>query len=143
MVLGHLLYISKAMQPMDRAQLEAIRKISSVRNRELDITGVLFYSAGHFVQLLEGDMDHIHRRFERIADDTRHNDVRLLVLRPSEKRVFAKWEMGLLDLDAHNDARQRDLEELIKLAESANNDVYSTPVELEILRRFRGMLTPA
>ena len=142
MVLGHLLYISDAAHPMSRDELEAIRETSVRNNIHLDITGVLFYSAGHFVQLLEGDMGTIHRLFEKIAVDDRHQNVRLLVLRPAQKRIFDQWEMGLLDLDEHSEAYQRDLAELVRLAESANNSDFGTPVELEILSRFC-MLLPA
>ena len=111
-------------------------------NARLGITGVLFYSAGHFVQLLEGDMQTIHTMFEKIAADTRHENVNLLTLRPSERRVFAQWEMGLLDLDEHSKAHQRDLVELVRLAESADDSVFGTPIEMEILSKFC-MLLPA
>jgi len=141
-VLGHLLYISDACHPMTREELEAIRDTSIRNNIHLDITGVLFYSAGHFVQLLEGDMGTIHRMFERIAADDRHENVKLLVLRPAEKRVFEQWEMGLLDLDEQSEADQKDLVELVRLAEAADDNDFGTPVEMEILSRFC-MLLPA
>lgn len=142
MVLGHLLYISDAVLPMDAEKLEAIREVSARNNAEHEITGVLFYSAGHFVQLLEGDTDEIHRLFEKIASDTRHQNVRLLVLRPAERRDFADWNMGLLDLDQHNADRRRDLDELVRLAGEGDKNCFGTPVELEILSRFC-MLLPA
>ena len=142
MVLGHLLYISDASHPMSRAELEAIKDTSVRNNIHKDITGVLFYSAGHFVQLLEGDMGTIHRLFEKIATDARHQNVRLLVLRPAEKRIFDQWEMGLLDLDEQSEAYQKDLVELVRLAQQADDSVFGTPVELEILSRFC-MLLPA
>ena len=143
MVLGHLIYISDARQPMTRAELEAIRDTSMRNNIHMDITGVLFYSAGHFVQLLEGDTGAIHWLFEKIASDHRHENVRLLVIRPAEKRIFEQWEMGLLDLDHQSKACQRDLVELVRLAESANNQDLGTPVEMEILNRFCMLLPVA
>ncbi len=142
MVLGHLLYISDACHAMSRAELEEIRSVSVRHNARLGITGVLFYSAGHFVQLLEGDMEQIHTLFEKIADDARHENVKLLTLRPSDRRVFAQWEMGLLDLDEQSKVYQRDLVELVRLAESADDSTFGTPVEMEILSKFC-MLLPA
>jgi len=142
MVLSHLLYISDAVQPVLPQDLEAIRDVSAKNNVRLDITGVLFYSAGHFVQLLEGDAGDIHRLFEKIAGDRRHRNVRLLVLRPAEQRIFADWSMGLLDLSGNNPQHQRDLEELVLLAKQGDDKTYGTPVELEILSRFC-MLLPA
>lgn len=142
MQLSHLLYISDAAQSMDADELEAIRCVSARNNAKLGVTGVLFYSACHFVQLLEGDTRVIHRLFEKIANDPRHRNVRLLVLRPAEKRVFSDWAMGLLDLTECDPQRVRDLEELVKLAGEGDDQTCGTPVELEILSKFC-MLLPA
>lgn len=142
MVLSHLLYISDAVGQMSGEELESIREVSARNNAEQGITGVLFYSAGHFVQLLEGDAEKIHKLFEKIAQDRRHERVRLLVLRPAEKRVFKDWNMGLLDLNVFDPAHHRDLEELVKLAEDSDDSTFGTPVEMEILSRFC-MLLPA
>ena len=87
-------------------------------------------------------MDRIHTMFEKIAADARHEHVKLLTLRPADRRGFAQWEMGLLDLDEQSRAYQRDLVELVKLAESADDSVFGTPVEMEILSKFC-MLLPA
>ena len=143
MVLGHLLYISDATHPMSRDELEAIKDTSARNNSRRGITGVLFYSAGHFVQLLEGDMGTIHRLFEMISSDTRHEHVKLLVLRPAEARVFEQWDMGLLDLDDQTEAYQRDLVELVRLAEQADSQAFGTPIELEIFSRFCMLLPTA
>lgn len=142
MVLAHLLYISEAVKPLTREQLEALCEASAANNAEKGITGVLFYSASHFVQLLEGDAETIHALFEKIAVDPRHQRVRLLVLRPAEKRVFSDWNMGLLDLDDRSDRERRDLEELVRLAKQGDDHQFAAPVEMEILSRFC-MLLPA
>ena len=143
MVLAHLLYISDAVKPMPLDQLEEIRAVSSRNNAERDITGVLFYSACHFVQLLEGDPEAIHALLEKIATDPRHHNVRLLVLRPAERRIFSEWNMGLLDLDEGCDKDRHDLDELVKLAAQGERDRFGTPVEMEILSRFCMMLPAA
>jgi hypothetical protein len=140
--LGHLLYISDAVRSFNRAELQEIRDVSVPYNAEHGITGVLFYSAGHFVQLLEGDMGVIHKLFDKIASDCRHKNVKLLVLRPAERRIFSGWEMGLLDLDGYGEAEQRDLQELIMLASQGEHNVYGTSAEMAILSRFC-MLLPA
>ena len=140
MTLGHLLYLSDATQAFGREELESIRSVSARNNAELGVTGVLFYSAGHFVQLLEGDMAVIHKLFETIASDCRHKNVKLLILRPTEKRIFSDWGMGLLDLDGYGEAEQRDLQELIMLASQGDENMYGTPSEMAILSRFCMML---
>ena len=140
--LGHLLYLSDAVRAFNRDELNEIRDVSVRFNAEHGITGVLFYSARHFVQLLEGDMRVIHKLFEKIASDRRHKNVTLLVLRPAERRIFSNWDMGLLDLDGYGKAEQRDLEELVKLAAQGDQNAYGTSAEMAILSRFC-MLLPA
>ena len=97
----------------------------------------------NFVQLLEGDTTAIHALFEKIATDPRHHRVRLLVLRPAEKRVFTRWNMGLLDLAHCDPDRRRDLAELVRLAGMGDDQQFGTPVEMEILSRFCMMLPAA
>ncbi len=142
MTLGHLLYISDAVKPMTTIELGNIQFVSARYNAGKDITGVLFYSAGHFVQLLEGDMTDIHSLFEKIAVDPRHRRVRLLLLRPAQRRIFKDWSMGVLDLDQYTSAERSDLNELVRLAEQGDAQTPGTPVELEILSRFC-MLLPS
>lgn len=142
MALGHLLYISDAVQPITHRDLEAIRMVSARSNAQLQITGVLFYSAGHFVQLLEGEPAMIRALFAKIKGDPRHCEVKLLVERLANRRVFPDWSMGLLDLDEFSAAERRDLDELVRLASHGEVGDDGTPVELEILSRFC-MLLPA
>lgn len=140
--LGHLLYVSDAVRPMSHHDLEAIRDVSISYNAEHGITGVLFYSKGHFVQLLEGDPAELRTLYERIERDARHHHVRLLVERPADHRVFADWEMGLLDLQQYTENERRLLDELVALAGGGDTATDRTPIELEILSRFC-MLLPA
>lgn len=143
MALGHLLYISDALRPMSREDLDAIRDVSVMNNAKLGITGVLFYSAGHFVQLLEGEPDAIHELYEKIVRDVRHRKVRLLVERPVDRRIFTDWNMGLLDLDQHGEDERDQLEELVQLAGQGEVKDDGTPIEMEILSRFCMLLSAA
>lgn len=142
MVPSHLLYISEAVSPMSSIELNQIRETSARNNAEMDITGILFYSAGHFVQLLEGDAEQIHSLFEKIATDPRHHNIKLLVFKPVADRLFGDWNMGLLDLTEQGERERRDLEELVKIASESDDSTFGSPIEMEILSRFC-MLLPA
>jgi len=140
MALGHLLYISDAVQPITRQDLEAIRTVSMRNNAPHRITGVLFYSAGHFVQLLEGEPATLRALFEVIKCDPRHCEVKLLLERPADRRIFTDWSMGLLDLDNYGESERHDLDELVRLASRDEPTDDAVPIELEILSRFCMML---
>jgi len=142
MALGHLLYISDALRPMTQDDLDAIRDVSNTFNAKHGITGVLLYSAGHFVQLLEGEPSVIRALYDKIVQDPRHMNLRLLVERPADRRVFADWDMGVLDLDQHASRHRESLDELVQLAGTGATSPDGTPIEMEILSRFC-MLLPA
>jgi len=62
-------------------------------NPENDITGALICRADLYLQLLEGPADAVEATFARIARDDRHVEVRHLVSRPVERRLFPDWAM--------------------------------------------------
>lgn len=142
MALGHLLYISDADEALTSDDIEAIRTVSARNNAVLDITGILFYSNGHFVQFLEGDPEAVHGLFDTIVEDDRHDNVKLLFERPSPERVFTDWDMALLDLDEYTDKERLDLDDLVHLA-GYQVRANERPIELVILERFRALLPTA
>lgn len=50
----HLIYTSYAIEPFDEAKLIELLKKARENNRLLDITGMLLYVNGKFMQVLEG-----------------------------------------------------------------------------------------
>ncbi|MEM6749734.1 MAG: BLUF domain-containing protein [Planctomycetota bacterium] len=142
MALSHLLYVSEASASLAEDDLRDIADVSEQNNRERHITGVLFYSAGQFVQLLEGEEEDVRWLFEKVARDPRHHGVRRLVLHEVDRRVFTEWGMGLLDLERHGEDAQRKLERLMEIAGEGEVDAQGTPVEMVILSEFC-MLLPA
>jgi len=59
--LSQLLYISDAKAPMSPVDLDSLMANSKRKNIANDLTGLLLYSAGHFIQLLEGDWQVVAR----------------------------------------------------------------------------------
>ncbi|MEO0586917.1 MAG: BLUF domain-containing protein [Planctomycetota bacterium] len=133
MCLGHLIYASDAAGGMSPRELEKIRSVAVWNNRTRLITGALFYSNGRFVQLLEGESLEVRRLFERIEQDERHTNVRVLIEEPIERRTFRDWDMALLDLSYRSHADHERLEELIRVAECG---LMGERRHLEILADF-------
>lgn len=76
-------------------------------NSENDITGMLVFRGGVFLQLLEGDKDQVLNLFGRIASDLRHESIRVVIKQNSEERIFPHWTMAYkkledMDLEAVN-----------------------------------------
>ncbi len=99
MSLFQILYTSYLVGD-EAADLPAIVK-SAVRNNELhDITGMLLYSDGIFLQVLEGEREAVLQTFRHIEKDLRHRDVFVLLEQAIEMRQFSNWSMGFKRLTA-------------------------------------------
>lgn len=90
----HILYRSQATYFPNEAELQAILDWSRTYNAQHNITGLLLYSDGRFMQVIEGTERTIHDLFDRIQQDTRHQHVTTLSEGPGEHRWFADWHMA-------------------------------------------------
>ncbi len=92
----HLLYRSRAIHPFSAADLTVLQEQSQVWNEAHGITGLLCYSNGNFVQVLEGSAEQVHALFTKIQKDKRHYRVQALSDRASDQRWFADWRMAMV-----------------------------------------------
>lgn len=89
-----LVYTSNASQPFRTTALEHLLEECRRFNSEHDITGMLLYRDGRFIQVLEGPRAAVESLAARIEGDQRHHDVRILLTEPISQRSFADWTMG-------------------------------------------------
>jgi hypothetical protein len=92
-----ILYLSFAEEHIYKTidvELANILENSRISNISNNITGMLVYHEGAFIQLIEGDKESIVSLFGRIALDTRHKDLKILLKRESPERIFTDWSMA-------------------------------------------------
>ena len=118
-MLVRLMYASRAAQPVDPETFLAILRQSKANNPAQGITGLLCYSDGIFVQVLEGGRGAVNRLYNRIAADPRHTEVVLLSYEEIGERRFASWAMGQVNMSRLNPAL------LLKYSATAELDPYS------------------
>ena len=118
-MLVRLMYASRAAKPVDQEELSTILRQSKARNLSSGITGVLCWSGGHFIQVLEGGRTAVNALYNRIVADPRHADVTLLTYEEIPERRFAGWSMGQVNLTRLNPAV------LLKYSETATLDPYA------------------
>ncbi|VEB44421.1 Blue light- and temperature-regulated antirepressor YcgF [Chromobacterium violaceum] len=94
MALQHLIYVSTARRELDNADLEALLESCVRHNLRNDISGVLLYGPGNFIQVLEGEADAVAETYQRILDDPRHHNLIEILLENIERRSFAEWRMA-------------------------------------------------
>ena len=113
MSLSQLVYTSEIVPAAFRLEAPLSQELESMlmparrRNQDLGLTGVLMYSGGHFLQVLEGPCRTLERLYTKIASDKRHRNVQRLAFVASEVRLFSKWSMGLLNLEDRRAIDQR------------------------------------
>lgn len=103
-MLVRLLYASRAATPLGEAELAAILKQSRTHNPAEGLTGLLCYSDGIFMQVLEGGREAVNARYKHIVADPRHRDVIILSYEEVNERHFAGWTMGQVNLNRLNPA---------------------------------------
>ncbi|GGF11949.1 hypothetical protein GCM10011383_23980 [Hymenobacter cavernae] len=84
---------------MSDEQLKDILLKARATNHDLRITGLLLYSEGMIMQVLEGEQEVVRMLYEKIRRDPRHTEVATLVDGPVPRRVFPDWSMGFVPLD--------------------------------------------
>ena len=103
-MLVRLMYASRAANSVNQNELVSILKKSKANNAEVGVTGVLCFSSGIFLQVLEGGRLQVSALYNKIAADPRHHDVVLLSYEEVEERRFAGWSMGRANLARLNPA---------------------------------------
>lgn len=107
-----LIYCSVATTPMSATDLHALLEQSRDSNLRHDITGILVYDKGVFLQVIEGPDHEVARLSKNIRRDPRHTGFRQVHLATVGRREFGEWSMafaapqaglctveGFLDLD--------------------------------------------
>ena len=92
------IYVSSAVRPFTQPEVVELLKVSRENNEKLDITGMLLYKDGNFLQILEGEESTVLELYTHIARDPRHCGILTLHKGFRDERQFSGWSMGFRDL---------------------------------------------
>lgn len=96
-----LAYLStRATGVTDEDVIDCIVLPAMRKNRNLDVTGCLWFSAGHFFQVIEGPHDTIDALFVTIEKDVRHHTVNVLLTENIPDRRFERFGMRAVQSNA-------------------------------------------
>jgi len=96
----YIVYISSASHLMNSDELLDILQVSRQNNTQRGLTGMLLYSEGTFIQLLEGDEEGLRLTYDSIENDGRHKNIIKMVEGKNEQRIFPEWSMGFKSASA-------------------------------------------
>jgi len=89
-----LIYSSKATSKMMLSHLIGILRKARINNKLSDVTGLLVFVDGTFLQVLEGEESTVKDLMEKISEDPRHRDIKVILGSNVERRTFSNWEMA-------------------------------------------------
>lgn len=89
-----LIYISAANHDFTEEELEELLRAARENNRSLDVTGMLLFHEGSFIQALEGDQLVVENLYKKIGTDVRHVETKVLYRGMVDDRDFKNWSMG-------------------------------------------------
>ena len=95
--LVQLMYASTALAAFTPRDLAELLAKARANNEACDISGLLVYFQGRFLQVLEGAKDKVELLYQSINRDRRHTKCRLLLRSEIEEREFGEWSMGFVD----------------------------------------------
>ncbi|KTR52350.1 BLUF domain-containing protein [Curtobacterium oceanosedimentum] len=132
-----LIYSSVATRPLGDDDLAALLAQSRRANAENDITGVLLFRNGYFLQLLEGPDQAVRSKMDTIKHDDRHTKVTVLTEELIEERQFPEWTMGFPaeDTDVEQAPGYRSTFDDLDATDGAQ--ISSLPALRELIRWFR------
>lgn len=89
-----MVYCSEVTVPTESLLfISQILSVSQRNNTRDGLTGALAISDGWFLQVIEGEKDHIDHLLRRLVGDTRHKNLEVLDRQPIKERLFAEWSM--------------------------------------------------
>ena len=94
-----LIYVSTSVKLLKDDELLDILKVSRENNISSEVTGLLLYKGGNFMQVLEGPDEMVTALYEKIKTDPRHKDVSVISREQIQARQFHAWEMAFQNLD--------------------------------------------
>lgn len=89
-----IIYLSSAEIHFSEEEIISLLKKSRLYNIQRDITGMLIYIDGNFLQVLEGDKKEVINLYEKIKEDCKHKGLICVFDDQTENRQFPDWSMG-------------------------------------------------
>jgi Sensors of blue-light using FAD len=98
----NLIYLSSASYLYSNHDLLDILNTSRLNNTKLDVTGLLLYSEGSILQILEGEKEVLNTLFKKISGDKRHKGVIKMMDVSVKERSFQEWSMGFKQISTED-----------------------------------------
>jgi len=94
-----LIYASRSTEFFHEHEIPELLQQVRIANAKQEITGMLLYISGSFLQVLEGRPEMVDAVFSRILSDKRNTQIRSIARESILERAFEGWTMMQKTLD--------------------------------------------
>jgi hypothetical protein len=136
MALIQLIYVSSDSRHLDRGEVAKILESAVRHNAANDVSGMLLYYSGNFMQVLEGEETAVDEAMSRIAADDRHQDIMEISRKAVTSRDFSEWSMAFHGVSAKDVKLMSGYAPLFEHGFNAAEIRAKPGVALELLKRF-------
>lgn len=132
-----VVYVSSATLDFSRDDLIELLQVCRRNNEARQITGMLLYKGGNFIQVLEGERESVRSVYERINLDPRHHGVLRMLEQNIEERQFSNWSMGFVTPEELPATLQQNFSTLLQRGRSVESYRDSPQLAWKLLLGFR------
>ena len=94
-----IIYLSSATTKFTSTEIISLLNSSRQRNELNQITGLLLYADGNFLQIIEGEKKAVLKLYSKISIDKRHKNIIKVFDGKVNSRIYPKWSMGFNRID--------------------------------------------
>jgi Cu/Ag efflux protein CusF len=99
MSLHRIIYLSRATDNLSIDDVKQLWTKAKSNNKKINVTGILLYVDGDFLQILEGEKETVLNLFELIKIDQRHKSIIIVYNNAIDKLEFPNWSMAFSSTD--------------------------------------------
>lgn len=132
----HLIYISSATRDLSEMDLLDLLHQSRDRNKRQNVTGMLLFKDGAFLQVLEGEADDVDEIYASITLDDRNAGNYMVEREEIVERNFTQWSMGFKDLTRSRPGELDGYTDLLLSGEIPDDAVKCRDMAVELLLHF-------
>lgn len=92
--LEQLIYVGSATHLLSEDELLEVLRQTRIKHEALGVSGLMVYSDGTFIQVLEGTPKILDTLYQQIEHDVRHRKCFVLLRQAILQRAFEGWSMG-------------------------------------------------
>ncbi len=136
----HIAYVSSAVTEFTKPQLRELLTRSQENNGRMEITGLLLYGGGNFMQVVEGPEASVRALYDIVCKDPRHKDIYTLLEEPLAQREFPDWSMAFHDLEMMKSSHRTGYSDFLRISRTGRDGSADASKARRLLARFKEQL---